>query len=336
MAQNFTGSGNRYRGGSYTDQGDNAAFGERYGRSRDERGAWTQADWPAGQRRQAYPSGYPDEPSDDLDQGRFQTRSRSALGEAAEHGLQGSYARSRNRGPKNWQRSDERIVDDICERLTRALDVDVSDVSVTVEQGTVTLTGTVEDRRAKHLIEDVADDCAGVRDVDNRLRVQAGESRDSRRGGFWQELFGFQAGARARDVMTRDVLTVAPHDTVQRAAEIMRDAGVGSVPVCDGRHLQGVITDRDIAIRAVALARPADQTRIVDVMTQGVFWCYEDDDIADVLEKMGDRQVRRIPVVNREKNLVGIVSLGDMATQRAGTQVETALEEISEPSQVRH
>lgn len=136
--------------------------------------------------------------------------------------------------------------------------------------------------------------------------------------------------------MTREVLVIGPQDMVQRAAQIMKDADIGSVPVCAGRRLQGMITDRDIAVRVAATARPSDQTRVSDAMTSEVFWCYEDEDIADALDKMGDRQVRRIPVVDREKSLVGIVSLGDMATQRGGTQVQSALEDISEPSLMRH
>ncbi|MCD6680759.1 MAG: CBS domain-containing protein [Burkholderiaceae bacterium] len=236
----------------------------------------------------------------------------------------------RNRGPRNWQRSDERIREDVCERLASLDDVDVSDVSVSVEQGTVRLTGSVAQRGDKHRIEDVADDSVGVRDVDNQIRVRRDDARSS--GGFWGQLFGFESGAKARDVMTREVITVSPSDTVRRAAQIMKDADIGSVPVCDGQRLQGMITDRDIAVRVVAAALPVDTTQATQAMTSEVFWCYEDDDIADVLDKMGDQQVRRIPVVDRDHKLTGIISLGDMAVQRSGDQVQDALEEISTPS----
>lgn len=252
----------------------------------------------------------------------------AARGQEAQ-GSQYGMQRSRSRGPRNWQRSDERIREDVCERLASLDDVDVSDVSVSVQQGKVTLTGTVDDRADKHRIEDVADDCVGVREVDNQIRVQRGNQRSS---GFWSQLFGFDAGAKARDVMTREVITASPSDTVQRAAQIMRDAGIGSVPVCDGQRLQGMVTDRDIAVRVVAAGQPADRTQASQAMTAEVFWCYEDDDIADVLDKMGDRQVRRIPVVDREHKLTGIISLGDMAVHRSGDQVQEALEEISTPS----
>lgn len=357
MAQNLPGNGNRYgarsteergmsqggmqggtHGGGSPSQGGMSQGGMQGGMSRGgmsrggmSRGGTTRSDWSGQERRErAYGARYPGGYTSDLDEGRFQTASREDMGERM-----GSQARPRNRGPKNWQRSDERIQDEICEHLARERDIDVSDVSVSVQQGTVTLTGTVDDRRAKHLIEDLADDCAGVRDVENRLRVREGGSR-SGSGGFWAELFGFDSGSRVGDIMTREVLTVRPDDMISRAAQIMKDADVGSVPVCDGKTLHGMITDRDIAIRVVAASRPADQTRISEAMTPEVFWCYEDEDIGDVLDKMGDRQVRRIPVVSRDKQLVGIVSLGDMATQRSGTQVESALEDISEPSQSRH
>ncbi|MCO5100247.1 MAG: CBS domain-containing protein [Burkholderiaceae bacterium] len=238
--------------------------------------------------------------------------------------------RSRNRGPRNWQRSDERIREDVCERLAALDDVDVSDVSVSVEQGTVRLTGSVVQRSDKHRIEDVADDSAGVRDVDNQIRVRRDEAQGSR--GFWGQLFGFESGTKARDVMTREPITVSPNDSVQRAAQIMKDADIGSVPVCDGQRLQGMVTDRDIALRVVADGLPVDATKASQAMTAEVFWCYEDDDVADVLDKMGDRQVRRIPVVDRDHRLTGIISLGDMAVQRSGDEVQDALEEISTPS----
>ncbi|MCD6673807.1 MAG: CBS domain-containing protein [Burkholderiaceae bacterium] len=319
-----------------------------------------------------YAAEYPREYTDDLDEGRFQThpmqragsgfaqaepsrgsrygsRESNYGGREPRYGEERRYAteypaargygtpesrygaqRPRNRGPRNWQRSDERIREDVCERLAALDDVDVSDVSVAVEQGNVRLTGSVVQRGDKHRIEDVADDCAGVREVDNQIRVRRDDARSP--GGFWGHLFGFESGTKARDVMTREPITVSPDDTVQHAAQIMKDADVGSVPVCDGQRLQGMVTDRDIAVRVVAAGLPADTTQASQAMTAEVFWCYEDDDIADVLDKMGEQQVRRIPVVDRDHKLTGIVSLGDMAVQRSGDQVEDALEEISMPS----
>ncbi|WP_119156681.1 CBS domain-containing protein [Caldimonas tepidiphila] len=133
-------------------------------------------------------------------------------------------------------------------------------------------------------------------------------------------------------VMTRDVRVLAPSDTLQRAAQTMDELNVGAVPVCDGEQLVGMITDRDIAVRAVSAAMPADSTPVREVMTDQVHWCFEDQDVEEVMNQMRDVQIRRVPVVNHDKKLVGIVSLGDLAT-KTGADVEAALEEISEPSE---
>lgn len=232
------------------------------------------------------------------------------------------------KGPKNWQRSDERIREDVCDRLAQLQDVDPSEVEVAVSGGCVTLSGTVPDRTMKHRIEDCADACPGVTEVDNHLRVRRARDMSSR-GGLLGRLFGFSAGADAGDVMTPDPMVVAPSDTVEKAARLMLDADVGAVPVCAGLQLRGMLTDRDIAVRVVAAGRQASQTKVSEVMSSDVFCCTSDDDIDDVLEQMGDRQVRRIPVVDREsRNLVGIVSLGDVATA-TGKHTDDALQAIS-------
>lgn len=133
-------------------------------------------------------------------------------------------------------------------------------------------------------------------------------------------------------VMTRDVRVLSPDDTLQRAAQTMDELNVGAVPVCDGQRLVGMITDRDIAVRAVSVAMPADRTRVREVMTDQVHWCFEDQDVEEVMAQMRDVQIRRVPVVNHDKKLVGIVSLGDLAT-KSGSDVDQTLEDISEPSQ---
>ena len=132
------------------------------------------------------------------------------------------------------------------------------------------------------------------------------------------------------EVMTTDVQVVRPDETVQKAARIMADLDVGAIPVCDGTRLQGMITDRDITIRATAEGRGGD-TPVRDVMTTDVVWCTEDDNTQDVLERMSDAQVRRIPVVDLERNLVGIVALGDLAIEDVET-VDEALRDISMPA----
>lgn len=133
------------------------------------------------------------------------------------------------------------------------------------------------------------------------------------------------------DIMTRDVTVVAPTDNVQRAAELMRDLDVGSLPVCNGKKLVGIITDRDITLRSTAEGKSPADVQISDIMTDRVLWCFEDQTAGQVLQQMGDEQIRRIPVVNRDKELIGIVALGDLAT-RVNVNTDSTLEEVSTPS----
>lgn len=137
--------------------------------------------------------------------------------------------------------------------------------------------------------------------------------------------------SKVQDIMTREVLVVGPDDTLQQAALCMRDSNVGSVPVCDGRRLLGMITDRDIAVRAAANGLSPTATRVRDVMSTDLCWCAETQTAADVLEQMGGRQLRRLPVLNEQNDLVGIVSLGDLATRQEVSTAE-ALRDISAPT----
>ena len=137
----------------------------------------------------------------------------------------------------------------------------------------------------------------------------------------------------ARDVMTKDVQVLTPTTTVQQAAWRMLELDVGALPVCRGDELLGMITDRDITIRSVAHGQDPRSTSIEDVMSPRVVWCYDDADIEQVAQKMREEQVRRIPVVDRDKHLVGIVSLGDLASRVADPSLErTALEGVSLPT----
>ncbi len=261
---------------------------------------------------------------------------------------------SRHRGPKGWQRSDERIHDDVCERLAAEHGVDPSDVTVEVRGGDVVLTGTVPDRGMKYRIEDIVDGCTGVRDVENRLRVSRGamggmlggaaggmgtttdargaqQERGGSRGSLLGRLFGFASGSRLSDIMTRSPRTVGPDETLTKVAQAMKEQDVGAIPVCTGRTLTGMITDRDIVVRAAAGGRSLDQTKVSEVMTTQVHACYEDEDVESALDKMGDLQIRRIPVIDRANQLVGIVSLGDFAQRDTG-DVEDALQDISKPA----
>jgi CBS domain-containing protein len=131
------------------------------------------------------------------------------------------------------------------------------------------------------------------------------------------------------DLMTPHVRLVSPEQTIQEAACVMADIDAGSIPVGENDRLVGMLTDRDIAIRAVGKGLPAD-TKVREVMTKEMHYCFHDEDIEDVAEKMSDLKVRRLPVLDRDKRLVGIVSLGDIAAQHDEIAGET-ISEISEP-----
>jgi len=135
---------------------------------------------------------------------------------------------------------------------------------------------------------------------------------------------------KIRECMTADVQLASPTDTIQSAAAMMAEIDAGSIPVGDKGKLVGMITDRDIAVRAVAVGRGPD-AKIGDVMSRDVKYCYEDEDTEHVLENMGDIQLRRLPVLDREKRLVGIVSLGDLALTGAQAKSCQALGDISRP-----
>ena len=132
------------------------------------------------------------------------------------------------------------------------------------------------------------------------------------------------------DFMTRDVTVVGPNDTLQHVAKIMGQLDCGVLPVGEDDRLIGMITDRDIAIRAVAEGKDA-QTRVRDVMTTEVRYVYEDDAISDATDTMAELQLRRLPVINRDKRLVGILSIGDIAREDEPRQAGEALQGISRP-----
>ena len=135
------------------------------------------------------------------------------------------------------------------------------------------------------------------------------------------------------DVMSRDAISVTPDDTIQRAAELMDDLDIGALPVTEGNRLIGMITDRDITIRATAAGLGPEETLVTEVMSEDVCHCYEDQSIDEVMQDMRDIQVRRVPVVSRDDHtLIGIVSLADLANSEAEDE-ETAetLREISSP-----
>lgn len=135
---------------------------------------------------------------------------------------------------------------------------------------------------------------------------------------------------RVGDVMTRNVRVANPDHTIQQVAALMAELDTGVVPVGEDDRLVGMITDRDIAVRAVARGKGLDtQTR--DVMTADVKYCFEDEDLQDIARNMAEQKVQRLPVMNREKRLVGIVSLGDLAVQADSFDTDTAVSGMKEP-----
>jgi CBS domain-containing protein len=133
------------------------------------------------------------------------------------------------------------------------------------------------------------------------------------------------------DLMSRDVEVVRPNATVNEAARKMRERDVGALPVCDGRRLVGMITDRDIVVRALAQGKDPSRTRVRDVHTERVLYAFEDDDVHQVAEVMQAEQIRRMPVVDRDRRLVGIVALADLATVAGDVVSGEVLEGISQP-----
>jgi CBS domain-containing protein len=135
---------------------------------------------------------------------------------------------------------------------------------------------------------------------------------------------------KVADAMTTDVQLCTPDDTLKDAAQAMAALGVGLLPVTDMDRLVGMISDRDIAIRGIAMGRGPD-ARVGDVMTAEVKYCYDDQDLGEVCANMGDIQVRRLPVLNRSKRLVGIIALGDIALAQGGNGTGATLSQISRP-----
>jgi CBS domain-containing protein len=135
---------------------------------------------------------------------------------------------------------------------------------------------------------------------------------------------------KVSDVMTRDVKTIRPDQTAQEAASFMLSADAGSIPVTDGERLVGMITDRDIAVRGIAKGYGPD-TQVRELMSGDIICARHDDDVDDAAEKMSDAQVRRLPVIDDQERLCGIVSLGDLSQQADPDSAEQALEGVTQP-----
>lgn len=138
---------------------------------------------------------------------------------------------------------------------------------------------------------------------------------------------------QVRDVMTPQVDIIAPDATIADAAAAMRDGDFGMLPVAEGDRMTGAVTDRDIAVRGVADGRDPKAATVRDIMTEGIEWCFEDQDVTEVAAHMSRAKIRRMPVVNRDKRLVGIVALGDLAVESQTVRpAAQALSDVSEPT----
>jgi len=134
---------------------------------------------------------------------------------------------------------------------------------------------------------------------------------------------------KVSEVMSHQVELASPSDSIQRAAQLMARIDAGVLPVGDGDRLVGMITDRDIAIRGVGEGRSPTDTPVNEVMTREVKYCFEDDDVGKVAQNMAELQIRRLPVLSRDKRLTGIVSLGDIARDHEPGQTGSTLHHIS-------
>jgi len=118
---------------------------------------------------------------------------------------------------------------------------------------------------------------------------------------------------RLGEMMTMDVEVIGSNASLKEAAAKMKDLDVGLIPVCEADELKGTLTDRDITVRATAEGRNPSKTKVSDIMSKEIAYCFEDQEIEEAMSLMEARQIRRLPILNREKRLVGIVSLGDLS-----------------------
>jgi len=138
---------------------------------------------------------------------------------------------------------------------------------------------------------------------------------------------------KVSDIMSRDVQVARPQDSIQMVARRMKEIDAGSLPICDGERVRGMVTDRDIALRVVAEGR-SFETPVSDIMSAEVECVFEDDDARDAAKRMASAQIRRLPVLDRDSRLVGILALGDIAGRVKDSTAGKTLEEISEQNRV--
>jgi CBS domain-containing protein len=137
---------------------------------------------------------------------------------------------------------------------------------------------------------------------------------------------------KINEIHTRDPEVISPEAMICEAAQKMAEHDIGMLPVCDGERLVGSITDRDLVIRAMAQGYDPLNTKVKDMMSHGICYCFEDDSLEEVARVMEEKQIRRMPILNSDKRLIGIVSLGDLAVRSTNRDLtEEVLERISQP-----
>jgi CBS domain-containing protein len=138
---------------------------------------------------------------------------------------------------------------------------------------------------------------------------------------------------KVREIQTKDPEVIRPEAMICEAAQKMAEHDIGMLPVCDGERLVGAITDRDLVIRGMAKGYDPLKTKVKDVMSPGICYCFEDDNLEEVARSMEEKQIRRMPILNSGKRLVGIVSLGDLAVRSKNRDLtEEVLEHVSQPA----
>ena len=141
---------------------------------------------------------------------------------------------------------------------------------------------------------------------------------------------------KIKEIMTREVVTIHPDATVDEAAQQMSLHDVGMLPVFEGGQMLGVFTDRDITIRVVGEGRDPRKTRVRDIMTAEIVYCYDHEDVQEAVDSFGKMQIRRLPVLNRKKQLVGVLSIGDLAVDAGNKMLAgEVLRKVSEPERLQ-
>jgi CBS domain-containing protein len=275
---------------------------------------------------------------------RARDRARHAANMTARHAVQlehdlinrahGLAARLRTLGQPD-DASDEVLRERVRSAMGRACSR-VGAIEVAVTSGNVILSGPILEREHMPLLRTIAR-VRGVRSIEDKLdrHVSPDGAYGLRHDAPPQQQSTH--GLRCADFMKREVQTVAPHDSAQRASEKMTLADVGFLPVCDSdRRVVGTITDRDIVVRVVAKGLPPDDTPVADAMSADVAVCRPDDDLTAAARLMGQRQVSRIVIADDNGILMGVISLSDLAERASARRAADTLRAVAAREAPRH